>query len=65
MEPELRQVLSEMVEAIEAVLVALQVEQKDAPHPESDFGLMEAVRRVNRLRRTIQETVGESPDAAP
>jgi len=63
MEPELQQVLSEMVEAIEAVLVALQVEQKDVPHPESDFGLMEAVRRVNRLRRTIQETLGESPEA--
>jgi hypothetical protein len=62
MDPEMRQVLSEMVEAMEAVLVALQVEQKDAPHPESDFSLMEAVRRVNRLRRTIQETLGQSSD---
>jgi hypothetical protein len=63
MESELRQVLNEVVEAMEAVLVALQVEQKDVPHPESDFGLMEAVRRVNRLRRTIQETLGDAPDA--
>ncbi len=63
MEPELRQVLGEMVEAIEAILVALQVEKKDVPHAESDFGLMEAVRRVNRLRHTIQETLDDSPEA--
>lgn len=60
MDPELRRVLNEMVEAIDAILVALQVEQKAAAPQEADFGLKEAIRRVNRLRRTIQE----SPDEA-
>lgn len=53
MDDETRKLLDEVVEALEAVLIATQVEQSPG-HGDPDFALREAVRRVNRLRRSIR-----------
>ncbi|MCC7364663.1 MAG: hypothetical protein IT303_09840 [Dehalococcoidia bacterium] len=57
MDEETRQLLREVVDALDALLIATQLEgQAGLPGP--DFALREAVRRVNRLRRSIKESDG-------
>lgn len=53
MDEETRQLLIDMAEAIEALLVALQVQQAGDASGTS-YSVREAVRRVNRVRRLLQ-----------
>jgi hypothetical protein len=53
MEDDIRQLMAEAVGAMDAILVALQVETRGE---RSTYPLDEAVRRLNRLRRAIEET---------
>jgi hypothetical protein len=48
---EIKRLLSETVEALEAILVAVQLEPQS---PGSDYALNEAVRRINHLRRNVE-----------
>lgn len=52
MDEETRKLLEEVVEALEAVLLAAQLEERDRRG--ADYALREAIRRVNRLRRAVQ-----------
>ncbi len=60
---EIRRLFLETVEALEAVLIAVQV---DRPVPWTveggarDFATREAVRRLIRLRQAVQESTGGS-----
>jgi len=52
---EIKRLLFETVEALEAILVAVQLEPQSSG---SDYAVNEAVRRINHLRRNV-ETPGE------
>jgi len=54
MDVETRQLLAEVVEALDAILLAAQLEPRPAGRRHADYVVREAVRRVNRLRRTLQ-----------
>ncbi|MCK9518080.1 MAG: hypothetical protein M0R74_03470 [Dehalococcoidia bacterium] len=54
MDEETRKRLGDVVEALEAILVATQLEANPEGRKESDYAVREAVKRVNRLRRTLQ-----------
>jgi len=51
---EMRKLLAEVVEALDAILVATQLNPGPAGGDRADYAVREAVRRVNRLRRTLQ-----------
>ena len=54
MDEETRKLFAEVVEALEAVLITAQLEQQhDAKG--ADYAIREAVRRVNRLRKALQD----------
>ncbi|MGE5594562.1 MAG: hypothetical protein ACM3S1_00855 [Hyphomicrobiales bacterium] len=55
MDEETRKLLGEVVEALEAVLIAAQVEQEGRSRKGADYAVREAIRRVNRLRRSLQD----------
>ncbi len=63
MDEDLQRMLSELVEALEAVVVAIQVERSGGAQgtPASGYSLMEAVRRVNLVRRSISQLSGGAP----
>ena len=53
--PDGREVLREIVAALEAIVVALQAER---PHSEPGYAMREAVRRVVALRQRLGEGSG-------
>lgn len=62
MDEEIRRLFLETVEALEAVLIAVQVDRPVPPAVEgsaTDFATREAVRRLIRLRQAVQESTGE------
>jgi hypothetical protein len=55
MDQELRKLLAELVDALDAVIVAMQVEHGGQKPPgEADYSLKQAIHRVNMLRRAVQ-----------
>lgn len=50
---DVRALLAEMVEALEAVLMTAQVAPEEFDRGEADYAIREAVRRVNHLRRAL------------
>lgn len=50
----MRKLLAEVVEALDAILVATQLNPGPAGGDRADYAVREAVKRVNRLRRALQ-----------
>lgn len=63
MDEETRKLLIDMAEAIEALLVALQVQQA-GDDSSAEYSVREAVRRVNRVRRLLQSLELGGPGTA-
>jgi hypothetical protein len=58
MDEETRKLLGDVVEALEAILVAAQLEPDAEGRKQADYAVREAVKRVNRLRRSLQDGGG-------
>lgn len=54
MDPEIRRLFLETVEALEAVLVTMQLELGEEDRQKSEYAKIEALRRVVQLRKAIE-----------
>lgn len=56
MDPETKRLLANVVDALDAIVVALEIESTDAQYPRE-----EALRRVNTLRKSLAAAGDEAP----
>src|SRR5690606_34722035 len=59
MDPEIRRLFLETVEALEAVLVTMQLEEGNRDPKELEYARTEVLRRVVELRRAIESSTNE------